>query len=72
MPRKKCDIRRDYRRAGFTERHGKGGHVVFTHLLLRDNFSVDGADGDDAKPYDERDLKRGLAEFERARQQHNP
>jgi hypothetical protein len=45
MPRKKRDIRRDYRRAGFTERHGKGDHIVFTHPLLRDNFSVDGADG---------------------------
>jgi hypothetical protein len=32
---------------------------------------VDGADGDDAKPYDERDLKRALVELERA-QQRNP
>jgi hypothetical protein len=34
---------------------------------LRDGFSEDDADGDDAKPYDERDLKRALAELEQAR-----
>jgi hypothetical protein len=41
--------------------------IAFTHPLLRDNFSVDGADGAGAKPYDARDLKRALAELEQAR-----
>jgi len=60
MPRKKRDIRRDYRRAGFSERKGKGDHTVFAHPLLDAEASVDGHDGDDAHHYDERTLRRLL------------
>jgi predicted RNA binding protein YcfA (HicA-like mRNA interferase family) len=48
MPRKKRDIRRDYRQAGFSERKGKGDHTIFAHPLLGEEASVDGRDGDDA------------------------
>jgi hypothetical protein len=61
MQRKKRDVRRAYRRAGFTERHGKGDHIVFTHPLLRDNFSVDGADGIGASAAATQSLKAGRA-----------
>lgn len=67
MPRKKRDIKREYRKAGFNERPGKGDHTIFTHPLLRDTYAVDGADGKDVKPYDEQQLrqaKRDLAAAE--------
>jgi hypothetical protein len=69
MPRKKRDIRRDYRGAGFRERQGKGDHTVFTHPLLRDNYAVDGTDGKDALPYDEAKLRKALQELAKILQQ---
>ncbi len=65
MPRKKRDIRRDYRQAGFSERHGKGDHIIFWHPLVKDNFAVDGHDGDDAKPYDEKNFAKHWRRCER-------
>jgi predicted RNA binding protein YcfA (HicA-like mRNA interferase family) len=44
MPRKKRDIRRDLRKAGFVETKGKGDHTRFRHPLLRKHVVVDGAD----------------------------
>jgi hypothetical protein len=72
MPRKKRDIRRDYRRAGFSERQGKGDHTVFTHSLVRDNYSVDGRDGADAERYDERNLQEALAMLAEALRRQQP
>jgi hypothetical protein len=60
MPRKKHQIRNDYRAAGFIEREGKGDHTVFSYPGLPKNFAVDGSNGADAKPYDERDLREAL------------
>lgn len=71
MPRKKRDIRSDYRAAGFIERRGKGDHIVYAHPLLPLHYAVDGRDGADALSYDERNLQqalRALAEAERRRQ----
>jgi predicted RNA binding protein YcfA (HicA-like mRNA interferase family) len=64
MPRKKRDIRRDYRKAGFSERQGKGDHTVFSHPLLQEHYTVDGVDGKDAKPYDEVKLRKALRDLE--------
>jgi hypothetical protein len=60
MPRKKRHIRNDYRAAGFSERQGKGDHTVFSYPGLAKHYAVDGPDGADAKPYDERDLRNAL------------
>jgi predicted RNA binding protein YcfA (HicA-like mRNA interferase family) len=67
MPRKKRDIRRDLRKAGFVETKGKGDHTKFRHPLVRRHVIVDGADGADAKPYDEINLRNALRELEEAR-----
>jgi len=66
MPRKKREIRREYRKAGYNERQGKGDHTVFTYPGVDENFSVDGRDGADAERYDERDLKRAKRKIEEA------
>jgi hypothetical protein len=72
MPRKKRDIRREYRRAGFDERQGKGDHIVFSHPLVRKNIAVDGRDGADADRYDERNLKEALRDLEEAKKRRQP
>ena len=49
----------DLIRAGFVDRGGKGSHRNFTHPKgLR--VTVSGKPGDDAKPYQERDIRRAL------------
>lgn len=67
LPRKKRDIRRDFRAAGFRERQGKGDHTVFSHPLLPKNYAVDGRDGADAERYDERNLRDALHDLEEAK-----
>ena len=72
MPRKKRDIRRDYRAAGFNERWGKGDHMVYSHPLLQDEYVVAGVDGKDALEYDEKNLRKAkheLAEAKKRQQQ---
>lgn len=72
MPRKKRDIKRDYRRAGFMESQGKGDHTIFRHPLVPGHFVVDGRDGADAKGYDERDLRDALAKLAEAQRRQQP
>ena len=67
MARKKRHIRADLAREGFTNRGGKGDHTVSVHPLVPGHVSVDGKDGDDAKRYDESNLRRALADLEAAR-----
>jgi predicted RNA binding protein YcfA (HicA-like mRNA interferase family) len=59
MSRKKRDIRRDLRKLGFVEdkSRGKGDHTIFVHPSYPGHISVDGDNGDDAKPYDERNVR---------------
>lgn len=59
MPRKVRQLIADLTRAGFANRGGKGSHRNFTHPKgLR--VTVSGHPGDDAKHYQERDVRRAL------------
>jgi predicted RNA binding protein YcfA (HicA-like mRNA interferase family) len=59
MPRKVRQLMADLVRAGFVNRGGKGSHRNFTHPKgLR--VTVSGNPGDDAKPYQERDIRHVL------------
>jgi predicted RNA binding protein YcfA (HicA-like mRNA interferase family) len=61
MPRKIRELIRDLERAGFTNRGGKGSHRNFEHPNgVRTTLS--GKEGDDAKPYQEREVKRVIKE----------
>ena len=59
MPRKVRQLIADLEKAGFVNRGGKGSHRNFTHPQgLR--VTLSGSAGDDAKHYQERDVKRAL------------
>jgi predicted RNA binding protein YcfA (HicA-like mRNA interferase family) len=59
MPRKVRQLIADLEKAGFVDRGGKGSHRNFTHLKgVR--VTVSGHTGDDAKFYQERDVRRAL------------
>ena len=59
MPRKVRQLIADLEKAGFVNRGGKGSHRNFTHPNgLR--VTISGGAGDDAKHYQERDVRRAL------------
>ncbi len=61
MPRKIRELIRDLESAGFVSRGGKGSHRNFKHPVgVR--ITVSGNPGDDAKPYQERDVEKALEE----------
>jgi predicted RNA binding protein YcfA (HicA-like mRNA interferase family) len=59
MPRKVRQLIAELTRAGFIDRGGVGSHRNFTHPKgVR--VTLSGGPGDDAKHYQERDLRRAL------------
>lgn len=64
MPKKIRELKSLLQRAGFVMRAGKGSHTVWSHALLDESITVSGHDGDDAKPYQERDVLRMIQTVE--------
>ena len=61
MPRKVRALIRDLEQAGFADRGGKGSHRNFEHSNgVR--VTLSGRLGADAKPYQERAIKRAIEE----------
>jgi hypothetical protein len=70
MPRKIRQLRADLRRAGLVrlKERGKGDHEVWEHpTILGVRVVLDGKDGDDAKPYQERNVENALANVRAAK-----
>jgi len=59
VPRKIRELKQDLRRAGYAQikHRGKGSHTVWEHPLVEDDLTLSGHDGDDARPYQERDVR---------------
>ena len=67
MPRKIRQLKADLRRAGFRMRQGRGDHTVWEHPQVPAARAVlDGQDGDDAKRYQEKDVREALVTMARA------
>jgi predicted RNA binding protein YcfA (HicA-like mRNA interferase family) len=63
MPRKVRQLIADLEKAGFVNRGGKGSHRNFRHPTgLR--VTVIGNTGHDAKPYQEREVRRKIEEVQ--------
>ena len=60
MPKKIRELKAMLRNAGFSVRPGKGSHTVWKHPRLPDFLTLAGNDGDDAKPYQEKDVRETL------------
>jgi len=61
MPRKIRELVRELESVGFVQRGGKGSHRNFKHPSgVR--ITISGNLGDDAKPYQERDVEKALEE----------
>lgn len=65
MPKKIRELKKILLRAGFSWRQGKGSHTVWEHSLLpNDPIIIAGKDGNDAKAYLERQVKKRLKNLE--------
>ena len=61
MPRKIRELIKDLEHAGFVDRGGKGSHRNFLHVSgVR--VTISGNQGDDVKPYQEREVARAIEE----------
>jgi len=62
MPRKVRELIRDLLSVGFYEISGggKGSHRKFAHSGYSGAVTISGRPGDDAKPYQEKEVKRAI------------
>jgi predicted RNA binding protein YcfA (HicA-like mRNA interferase family) len=67
MPRKIRELIHDLSAAGFYEISGggKGAHRKFTHARYPGAVTLSGQTGDDAKPYQERQVRRAIEQVQR-------
>ena len=63
MPKKIRELKSLLLKAGFTYEPGKGSHTKWSHVLLVGKVTLSGKNGDDAKPYQERDVKNALKQL---------
>lgn len=61
MPRKIRQLVRDLKKAGFVKRGGRGSHRNFEHPK-GPRVTISGGEGDDAKPYQEREVRQAIEE----------
>jgi predicted RNA binding protein YcfA (HicA-like mRNA interferase family) len=64
MPRKIRELIRDLEKAGFINRGGKGSHRNYEHPQ-GDRVTISGKIGNDAKPYQEKEVKRAIEESQK-------
>ena len=65
MPRKIRELIEDLKAAGFYEiPGGKGSHRKLTHALFRGAVTLSGKLGDDARPYQEKQVRRAIEDFQ--------
>jgi predicted RNA binding protein YcfA (HicA-like mRNA interferase family) len=64
MPRKLRQLISDLVRAGFVDRGGKGSHRNFEHPKAG-RVTLSGRPGDDAKPYQEKEVRQRIAESQK-------
>lgn len=64
MPKKIRELKQMLRQVGFREIPGKGSHTNWIHPLYAGKLTVSGKDGNDAKPYQEKSVKKAIDEVE--------
>jgi predicted RNA binding protein YcfA (HicA-like mRNA interferase family) len=51
---------KDLRKAGWEIEHISGSHRIFKHPKVSGHVSLAGRDGDDAKPYEEKNVREAV------------
>lgn len=69
VPKKIRELKAMLRKAGFSSRPGKGSHTVWIHPALpRDELTLSGGDGNDARLYQEKDVREMLRKLKEVQQ----
>jgi predicted RNA binding protein YcfA (HicA-like mRNA interferase family) len=73
VPRKIRQLVKDLEKAGFEFRPRKGSHRNFVHPLIPESVVIAGQLGDDAKPYQEKDVREAQEDLRKAsKTRHRP
>ena len=74
VPRKIRELCRDLRRAGYYEVKGggKGSHTKWQHPLVPGSVTLSGAEGNDAQPWQEDDVREALRKAKEAERRKKP
>jgi predicted RNA binding protein YcfA (HicA-like mRNA interferase family) len=64
MPRKIRQLIRDLKKAGWEIDHISGSHRIFKHQKVGGRVSLAGKDGDDAKPYEGKNVREAIRRSE--------
>jgi hypothetical protein len=69
MPKKVRELKQMLRRAGWVEiaGGGKGSQTKWAHARVSRRVTLAGGDGDDAKHYQERDVRSAVREAEKGK-----
>ncbi|HEY9704361.1 MAG TPA: type II toxin-antitoxin system HicA family toxin [Allocoleopsis sp.] len=67
MPKKIRELKQILLKAGFHQESGKGSHTKWYHSLLPGAIVLSGKDGNDAKTYQEKDVKSAIDKLEKIR-----
>lgn len=62
MPPKVRELIADLERAGFVDEGGKGSHRYFKHPKVSQPVTISGKSGDDAKPYQIKQVRTAIKE----------
>lgn len=60
MPKKVRQLRQMLLKAGFERLPGKGSHTNWIHPRYPGKLTLSGKDGDDAKPYQEKEVTKAV------------
>jgi predicted RNA binding protein YcfA (HicA-like mRNA interferase family) len=71
MPKKIRELKSLLSKAGFTCAPGKGSHSKWFHPLLPGKLTLSGKDGNDAKPYQEKDVNNALQMLKEIKQEED-
>ncbi|MGK7894880.1 MAG: type II toxin-antitoxin system HicA family toxin [Xenococcus sp. (in: cyanobacteria)] len=69
MPKKIKELKKILRKAGFTEKPAKGSHTKWSHPLVSGKIVLSGKDGNDAKPYQEKDVEQAIEKIKEIQRQ---
>ena len=72
MPRKIRQLKAELRKAECVWQPGNGSHTVWGHTLVPDTITLAGNDGDDARDYQERDVRDLLDKVRKHGGKHEP
>ncbi len=71
MPKKIRELKSLLKKAGFTDEPAKGSHTKWAHPLVSGKLTLSGNEGDDAKPYQEKDVMNALNQLIKTQEKNN-